>query len=74
MAWLTWNQLRLWLPCQVLAGCYLYGPCGYLDVVKSAQCALSVNEVGGRQLVQGFQRHCRAVPSAPNYGDTSWCF
>lgn len=62
------------MPCLVLAGCYLDGPCGYLDMVQPAQCALSVNEVGGRQLVQGFQGHSRAVPSTPNYSGTSWCF
>lgn len=43
-------------------------------MVQSAQCAFSVNEVGSRQLVQGFQGHSGAVPTAPNYRGTSRCF
>ncbi|TNN58305.1 hypothetical protein EYF80_031488 [Liparis tanakae] len=36
---------------------YLDGSRGDLDVVQLAQSALSVDEVGGGQLVQSFQSH-----------------
>lgn len=40
---------------------YLDGGRGDLDVVQPAQGAVPVDEVGGCQLVQGLQRHRRAV-------------
>lgn len=58
---------------QYLSGRYLDGPCGYLDVVQPAQRALSVDEVGGCQLMQGLEGHGRAVPTAADDGGTSCC-
>ena len=40
---------------------YLDGSGGDLDVVQLAQRALSVDEVGGSQLVQGLQSDGRAI-------------
>lgn len=40
---------------------YLDGVGGNLDVVQLAQCALSVDEVGGGQLVEGLQSDGRAI-------------
>lgn len=58
---------------QYSTGRYLDGPRGYLDMVQPPQSALSVDEVGGCQLVQSLQGHGRAVPTAPNYRCTSCC-
>ena len=40
---------------------HLDGSGGDLEVVQFAQCALSVYEVGGSQLVERLQSHSRAV-------------
>lgn len=42
---------------------YLDGSCCYLDVMEAPQSALSVNEVRGCQLVQGFQGDCGIAPT-----------
>lgn len=62
------------VPPQHFASCYLDGPRGYLDMVQPPQCALSVDEVGGCQLVQGLQGHGRTVSTAPNDRSASCCF
>lgn len=83
-AWRTQSCVGLWPPPWLLSacppaplqyppGCYLDGPCGYLDVVQPAQCALSVDEVGGCQLMQGLEGHGRAVPTGADDGGTSCC-
>lgn len=58
---------------QNLSDHYLDGPCGYLDMVQPSQRTLSVDEVGGCQLMQGLQGHGRAVPTASDYWGTSCC-
>lgn len=42
---------------------HLDGGGGDLDVVEFAQGALSVDEVGGSQLMQSFQSHSGGIPS-----------